>query len=100
MYEAFSLGFCTKFNLFDLFSVMKELNWNLMFLLLFSEKIAKNLYDEEDIDRLENNDTYADLFLQGERGNIDDAVAMIDGSFIWRKSIGINGQYVVSQKKL
>ncbi|XP_064637399.1 motile sperm domain-containing protein 2-like [Lineus longissimus] len=57
----------------------------------YRDKIAQGLYDAEDLARLEDNDTYVELFLQSEKGNIDSATSMIDGAFVWRKSIGVNG---------
>uniref|UniRef100_A0A6Q2WXQ3 Motile sperm domain containing 2 n=1 Tax=Esox lucius TaxID=8010 RepID=A0A6Q2WXQ3_ESOLU len=47
-------------------------------------------YDSRDVDRLQKDDTLVEAYLMWRLYSVDDALKMIDESFLWRKEFGLN----------
>jgi hypothetical protein len=52
-------------------------------------KIFLDLYDEEDVDRIRQNDWYVKRFLLARRRNVDEAFDMLRNTLRWRKEFGL-----------
>ncbi|CAB1328843.1 unnamed protein product [Coregonus sp. 'balchen'] len=47
-------------------------------------------YDSRDVDRLQKDDALVEAYLTWRLYSVDDALKMIDDSFLWRKEFGLN----------
>ncbi|XP_038870368.1 motile sperm domain-containing protein 2 [Salvelinus namaycush] len=47
-------------------------------------------YDSRDVDRLQKDDALVEAYLTWRQYSVDDALKMIDDSFLWRKEFGLN----------
>ncbi|XP_074651496.1 motile sperm domain-containing protein 2-like isoform X2 [Tubulanus polymorphus] len=56
----------------------------------YADKITQGAYDERDINRLNTNDSYAGCFINALRTDVEEAAKIVNGSFSWRKEIGVN----------
>lgn len=59
----------------------------LLFSLTESDK-----YDSRDVDRLQKDDALVEAYLTWRLFSVDDALKMIDDSFMWRKEFSLNGE--------
>lgn len=50
----------------------------------------KELYDENDVNKVMSSDVYIQKFMERKSGKVDDTVQMIKDSFKWRKDRGLN----------
>lgn len=58
------------------------------------DKEVRNAYDERDIYRFNQIDRYALCFLNWRKGNIENALKLIDDTFRWRKERNIPSKYI------
>lgn len=59
-------------------------------LLFFADSIEK--YDPRDVEKLQNDNALVEGYLAWRFHVVDDALKMIDESFMWRKEYGVNGK--------
>lgn len=61
-----------------------------MFCLVFADSIER--YDPRDVEKLQNDNALVEGYLAWRLHVVDDALKMIDESFMWRKEYGVNGK--------
>ena len=59
-----------------------------------SDNIKKSLYDERDVERIQNVDAYLRLFLDNGKagGDVEKAQVILHDSLVWRKAYDIRGK--------
>lgn len=57
---------------------------------LFADSTEK--YDPRDVERLQNDNALVEGYLAWRLNVVDDALKMIDDSFLWRKEFSVNGK--------
>jgi len=59
---------------------------------LLTDNLSKGVYDDVDVERIQNDDHYVECFLIHQKLNVDKTVNMIDSSLKFRKEMDLNSE--------